>query len=142
MSLKDNFADDFFLSHLNHSKWNLKPISFLKEDKILNRLCGDEIHFFLDYQNNFLSKIFFQSESCSISKVSTSILLEEIQGKDFETVISIVQNFKKKFSISEKSKSNLDYLNKFQEYPTRKECVLLPFHFIEKFIIGEKNGIK
>lgn len=143
MSLKDNFSDSIFLSHFKFSKWNQIPNSFSFEDKILNRLCGDEIRFFINTNENSFGEIFFYSESCSISKVSTSILLEEIQNQKFKTVLELIREFKKDFLEKNKTSSNLNYLFKFKELPTRKECVLLPFHFIENFILGElKNGAK
>ena len=52
----------------------------------INPLCGDKVEIFVNIKNNVIDEIKFKGSGCSISKVSTDLLLDKIKGKSINDV--------------------------------------------------------
>jgi len=62
----------------------LKDASIWAEDS--NPLCGDKIRIDLKLENGKIADIAFSGEGCAISQAATSMLADEIAGKNLQEV--------------------------------------------------------
>ena len=53
----------------------------------INPLCGDEYQLFLEIKNNIIENIGFTGTGCAISKSVSSMMTEEVKGKNHRTCV-------------------------------------------------------
>jgi len=78
---------------------NEKPFHFTRIEnasyivKAYNPICGDRFEIFMDIDSKEINEIYFHGFGCAISKASTSILAQSLDGKTLEEAIVICNNF-------------------------------------------------
>ncbi len=66
-----------------------------------NPLCGDEITLYLQFDKDTLRDVRIQSQGCSISQASASMMSEAIKGKTVEEIENLIDRFKSMMSLRE-----------------------------------------
>ena len=92
-----------------------------------NPLCGDEVTIQVKVEDDKVVNVGFTCKGCAISKASTSMLTEHVEGKGVE----IVKNIK-----------NEDMMQKLNIpiSPSRVNCVLLGLVAIKKALYGVEHA--
>lgn len=94
-----------------------------------NPLCGDVIEYHLNLKNGKVSKASFTGKGCAICIASSSILSEELQGKNLEEVENITRE------------DMLDLVG-VSLTPSRVKCAMLPLITVKKGISEYKGDGK
>ncbi|MER3396570.1 MAG: SUF system NifU family Fe-S cluster assembly protein [Acidimicrobiia bacterium] len=66
-----------------------------------NPLCGDEITLYLLFDNESLIDVKIESQGCSISQASASMMSEAIRNKKLEEIDDLVDRFKRMMTVRE-----------------------------------------
>ena len=103
----------------------------------VNPLCGDEISIDLALSNGVVTDVAVQSQGCSISQASASMMTEAIKGKTREEIADLVARFRKMMSLDDSDDPGLDperpgsvlgdieALQGVRKYPVRIKCASL-----------------
>lgn len=107
-----------------------------------NALCGDAITIYLSVKEGTIEKASFESASCAICKASASILLEAIEGTSAETFSSVQNGFSEILEgnpegQSEALSAEILAFQGIKEFPSRKNCALLPYTTFQKALNSE-----
>ena len=107
--------------------------------QLLNPLCGDEVHLFLDIEQNKVKDISFLGHGCLISQASASILTDIVKGKSINEAKEMIQIFRRLVlgQASEEEKKcvgDLQALEGIKNYPVRGKCALLACEALETLI--------
>ncbi|MDA0849335.1 MAG: SUF system NifU family Fe-S cluster assembly protein [Verrucomicrobia bacterium] len=125
---------------IQHSK---SPLHYGKLEKYThfsegyNALCGDAISIYLSVKQGTIEKASFESASCAICKASASILLEAIAGTSEQSFSKMQNGFSQILDGDAKDQSDTlssDILafQGIQQFPSRKNCALLPWSTLKK----------
>jgi nitrogen fixation protein NifU and related proteins len=89
-----------------------------------NDTCGDRIKISVIEKDGVIEKVRFVSTGCVMSSASADLLCEEVEGKDFEAMVSIKDD---------------EWISRFKNLsPGRYNCVLLALKALREV----KNGSK
>ena len=144
--MSDSDLEDLYQSILiQHSKSSLhygKIESFTHFSEGYNPLCGDAISIYLSVKKGRIEKASFESASCAICKASASILLEAIEGTSEEVYSSMQNQFSRILegnSVEQSNVLNSDILafQGIKQFPSRKNCALLPWTTLKKALDSE-----
>lgn len=107
-----------------------------------NALCGDAISIYLSVKQGKIEKASFESASCAICTASASILIDAIEGTSGESFSSLQNEFSQilKGELGEPSKtvsSDILAFEGIKQYPSRKNCALLPWTTLQKALDSE-----
>ena len=103
----------------------------------VNPLCGDEINIELKFDGDVISEVAIDSQGCSISQASASMMTDAIKGKTREQIGDLVSQFRSMMSIEDGDGINLDpdrpgsvlgdieALQGVRQYPVRIKCAAL-----------------
>ena len=58
-----------------------------------NPLCGDQFKLYLDLQDGQLVKASYHGYGCALSKVSTALLIERLQGKSIDESKELILDY-------------------------------------------------
>ena len=85
----DDMYREMIIDHYKNPRNYGKVINpdIVKRDS--NPLCGDEIELFVKLENDSIKKIGFEGKGCAICMASTSMLTEEIHGKNLKHVLNM-----------------------------------------------------
>jgi nitrogen fixation protein NifU and related proteins len=117
------------------------------EVRAYNSYCGDKFKIHFDFKD-WADKIAFQGHGCAVSKASTAILTECIQGKRWReihdicvTVLDYLSKGDVPSSGSERNITDIDErLESFavvRDYPGRYECAALCWEEMRKYCLKE-----
>lgn len=103
----------------------------------VNPLCGDEVTIDLTFNGDTVTEVAVESQGCSISQSSASMMTEAIKGKTRNEIASLTTKFKSMMSIEEDTDLGLDperpgsvlgdieALQGVRQYPVRIKCANL-----------------
>lgn len=103
----------------------------------VNPLCGDEVTIDLTFNGDTVTEVAVESQGCSISQSSASMMTEAIKGKTRSEIESLTNKFKSMMSIEEDTDLELDperpgsvlgdieALQGVRQYPVRIKCANL-----------------
>lgn len=103
----------------------------------VNPLCGDEVTIDLTFNGDTVTEVAIESQGCSISQSSASMMTEAIKGKTRSEIESLTNKFKSMMSIEEDTDLGLDperpgsvlgdieALQGVRQYPVRIKCANL-----------------
>ncbi len=103
----------------------------------VNPLCGDEINLELQFDGDVVADVAVDSQGCSISQSSASMMTEAIKGKTRDEIKGITSRFKSMMSVEgdegltldpERPGSvlgDLEALHGVRQYPVRIKCASL-----------------
>ncbi len=96
-----------------------------------NPACGDEIYIegYID-ENNKLQNIKVNTKGCFISKASTNLMAEILQGKSINRIYELIDDYKKyitlkKEKLEKEENKELEILDGVRKFPTRIKCALI-----------------
>ncbi len=96
-----------------------------------NPACGDEVQIegFID-ENKVLKDIKVNTKGCFISKASSSIMAQIVQGKSLDEINAIIDDYKqyitsKKDKLEKEENKELEILDGVKKFPTRIKCALI-----------------
>ncbi len=103
----------------------------------VNPLCGDEITIEVSFDGDKVSEVAVDSQGCSISQSSASMMTEAIKGKSREEINELVGRFRQMMSLDAGDDPGLDperpgavlgdieALQGVRQYPVRIKCASL-----------------
>ncbi|KOY79744.1 Fe-S cluster assembly sulfur transfer protein SufU [Apilactobacillus kunkeei] len=115
--------------------------------ELRNPSCGDIIKVFVNIEDNVIKDIKYTCVGCTISKASTSIMSQEIKGKNVDDAKKIIKAFSDniiKKDIDDDDKKMLGdarLLSDLAKFPTRIRCATLGWHATDKLINDYKGVI-
>ena len=129
---------------------NREPVNYEKAEtaaivlEAYNPLCGDQFKLFLDIEEGRVVKARFFGYGCAISKASTSILIQRIEGLSVEEVRELTRRFEEVVSNDgPKGKETDPELSAFaaaRQFPGRLQCATLSWEALTAFLDGKKRG--
>ncbi|GAT90434.1 Fe-S cluster assembly sulfur transfer protein SufU [Apilactobacillus kunkeei] len=115
--------------------------------ELRNPSCGDIIKVFVNIEDDVIKDIKYTCVGCTISKASTSIMSQEIKGKNVDDAKKIIKVFSDniiKKDIDDDDKKMLGdarLLSDLAKFPTRIRCATLGWHATDKLINDYKGVI-
>ena len=107
-----------------------------------NESCIDNLDIYLLIEDDIIKDIKFDGEACAISTSSTSIMINNLIGKNIDEVIKYMDEFEKMVNGNEYDEELLNEANVYNEIykqANRKHCALLPYLGIKKALNDYKN---
>jgi len=134
---------------LDHNK---KPRNFHKLETAnrtaegYNPLCGDQLHIYLEVEDEQVKDISFEGTGCAIFKASASMMTQAVKGKSKAESEQLFQEFHRLLTgemAEEAEGSHLGKLTIFsgvREYPVRVKCATLSWHTMRAALEGESKA--
>lgn len=126
---------------------NKNPYHFQKQGdaqftlEAYNPLCGDQFRIFINLDGDRVKEVYFHGYGCAISKASSSILAENLEGKTLEEAKAICQEFLSlvKDANTSQEPSSKDFLAfaGAKDFPSREQCATLSWESLEEFLARE-----
>lgn len=101
-----------------------------------NSLCGDKFKLYLDVQEDRVVEASFSGYGCAVSKAATSVLMEKIQGKTWEEVQALVQDYLKAIKTDQGATTDPELLAfaAAKKFPGRLKCAVLSWEAVEEYL--------
>jgi nitrogen fixation protein NifU and related proteins len=134
---------------LDHNK---KPRNFHKLETAnrtaegFNPLCGDQLHLYLEVEDNQVKDISFEGSGCAIFKASASMMTQAVKGKSTQETEELFDEFHRLVTgeMDEETEENkLGKLTIFagvREFPVRVKCATLSWHTMKAALEGEEKA--
>jgi nitrogen fixation protein NifU and related proteins len=122
---------------LDHNK---KPRNFRKLENAnrtaegFNPLCGDQLHIYLQVEDDQVKDISFEGSGCAIWKASASMMTQAVKGKSKQEAEQLFEEFHRMVTgklDEERDPNNLGRLKIFagvRDFPVRVKCASLSWH--------------
>jgi nitrogen fixation NifU-like protein len=123
-------------------KLSKDPHNFRKDEnaniriKASNPLCGDQFEIYLTLDGGKIGSAGFHGYGCAISKASTSILVQTLEGQRLDDVSSICQRFIDALDTDPTEGSLPREWQAFQgvrDYPGRRQCAVLGWETVVEY---------
>jgi len=107
-----------------------------------NPICGDRFELYLDQHGQNINHAYFHGFGCAISKASTSLLIELIEGKTVDEAKGICHRFlqfiNKELPVDTANLSN-DFLAfaGVHDFPERYDCATISWKALKIFLEKE-----
>lgn len=142
----DDIYQELIIDHNRRPRNFGEPAKSTNRAKGHNPLCGDEVEFFIDINENTIINIQFIGIGCAISKGSASMFTETLINKTIKNALQITSTFKKMITTQNFTEDlheldDLSLLSGISSYPARVKCAVLSSHTIESAIKNEQNII-
>lgn len=124
------------LDHNQHPRhYQKRPEAGLILDAY-NSLCGDKFKLYLDVQEDRVVEASFSGYGCAVSKAATSVLMEKIQGKTWEEVQALVQDYLKAIKTDQGVTKDEELLAfaAAKKFPGRLKCAVLSWEAVAEFL--------
>ena len=104
-----------------------------------NFICGDRFKICIDWDGDIIREAHFYGFGCAVSKASTSILVELIEGKSKEEAMKISDQFIRVLKNELKPNEALfseDFksFSVVKEVPARYDCAALAWEELSKYL--------
>lgn len=126
---------------------NKNPYHFEKREEATghclayNPICGDKFTLYLDCDHENIQSAHFYGFGCALSKASTSILMEKIEGTPQRDVIALCQMFlaavKGGQPVDPKDLA-LETLAQMRNYQGRLDCITLSWQTLLDHLLKKK----
>ncbi len=115
----------------------------------VNPLCGDEVSIELRFDGETVTDVAIESQGCSISQSSASMMTEAIKGKSREEITELTARFRSMMSLDDDSDLELDperpgqvlgdieALQGVRQYPVRIKCASLGWTVLMDALNGQ-----
>jgi nitrogen fixation NifU-like protein len=108
-----------------------------------NPLCGDAFTLYIDWAEGRARRARFQGFGCAISKASTSLLVQLIEGRTRKEIAGLIRDLRciaePACEPPEQAPEELFAFLAARDYPARKTCVTLSWDRLDAFL-GEVGG--
>jgi nitrogen fixation protein NifU and related proteins len=134
---------------LDHNK---KPRNFRKLENAnrtaegFNPLCGDQLHVYLQVEDDQVKDISFEGSGCAIWKASASMMTQAVKGKSKQEAEALFDEFHRMVTgklDQETEPNNLGHLTIFagvRDFPVRVKCATLSWHTLHA-ALNEKDKV-
>jgi nitrogen fixation NifU-like protein len=134
---------------LDHNK---KPRNFRKLETAnrtaegYNPLCGDQLHIYLDVEDDQVKDISFEGSGCAIFKASASMMTQAVKGKTRQESEALFNEFHRLVTGELDEEAEENHLGKLKifagvrEYPVRVKCATLSWHTMKAALEGEDKA--
>ncbi len=116
-----------------------------------NPSCGDDLGFYLKEEpKDQVSSLSYQGHGCAISKASSSLMCQLLEGKSIEESLALARLFIQMIqrgpdSLTEEEKDRLGdamALEGVANMPARAKCATLPWHtLLKEYLPEEAQGM-
>jgi len=119
---------------------NRTPVRYEKhpEAKVLieayNPLCGDQFKLFLDIEEERITKAYFHGYGCAISKASTSVLIDRIEGCTLAETRALIQRYFRIIDGADDADEELQAFAAARDFPARIQCATLAWEYLERYL--------
>lgn len=124
------------LDHNQHPRhYQKRPEAGLILDAY-NSLCGDKFKLYLDVQEGRVVQASFSGYGCAVSKAATSVLMEKMQGKTWEEVQALVQDYLKAIKTDQGATTDEELLAfaAAKKFPGRLKCAVLSWEAVKEYL--------
>jgi nitrogen fixation NifU-like protein len=127
----DSMYQEIILDHYKHPHHRGLRDPFDTEVRHLNPTCGDEITLRVRLDGETVSDVSYDSEGCSISQASASVMTDLVIGKDLTTANAAYDEFLRMMQSKGQAEPDEDVLEDavafvgVSRYPARVKCALL-----------------
>lgn len=132
---------------VRHSR---EPYHFSKEAagqiiEAYNPLCGDQYKLFVEQEDKRLESLHFHGYGCAISKASASVLIESLEGLDYETAKARIDVFMQVLDPNielgglEIPETYLAF-EAARSFPARLKCASLSWEAMRQYLSELKNN--
>ncbi|OQW41128.1 MAG: iron-sulfur cluster assembly scaffold protein [Proteobacteria bacterium SG_bin4] len=109
-----------------------------------NPLCGDRLDITLQVEDEQISAIAFEGESCAICKASASMMTTAIKGKSRSDAEMLIAEFcdlaTGKLDLNQPHHlGRLTVFSGIRDLPTRVKCAILPWHTLHAALNSVNN---
>ncbi len=137
----DHYRNPRNKGHLEHPQASAQGV---------NPLCGDEITIEVSFDGDRVSEVAVDSQGCSISQSSASMMTEAIKGKSREEINELVGRFRQMMSLDAGDDPGLDperpgavlgdieALQGVRQYPVRIKCASLAWNTLLEALDARK----
>lgn len=121
--------------------YHFEKMPSLRTIKAYNPICGDRFEIFME-PGESLGKLYFHGFGCAISKASTSMMMETLEGKSRKEAVELCDRFLR-FLRKEMQQQESSYSEEWQafsgvhEFPERLDCAALSWQAMRKFLAAE-----
>ena len=129
------------LKHNNTPFHYEKDASATHQLEAYNPLCGDRFNLYLTVKNGVIERIHFHGYGCAISKASTSVLVENLDGQSIEKALTLCKEFQQVVSPDVMEKNDKEEFEAFaaaKNFPGRLTCATLSWEVMQNFL-AEKD---
>lgn len=122
---------------LDHNK---KPRNFRKLENAnrtaegFNPLCGDQLHVYVEVEDDQVKDISFEGSGCAIWKASASMMTQAVKGKSKQEAETLFDEFHRMVTgrLNEETEPNnlgrLTIFSGVRDFPVRVKCATLSWH--------------
>ena len=127
----DSLYQEIILDHYKHPHHRGLRDPFDSEVRHLNPTCGDEITLRVRLDGDTVVDVSYDSEGCSISQASASVMTDLVIGKDLEAANAAYDEFLDMMQSKGQAEPDEDLLEDavafvgVSRYPARVKCALL-----------------
>ena len=127
----DSMYQEIILDHYKHPHHRGLRDPFDTEVRHLNPTCGDEITLRVKLDGDRVTDVSYDSEGCSISQASASVMTDLVIGKDLATANTAYDEFLTMMQSKGQAEPDEDVLEDavafvgVSRYPARVKCALL-----------------
>lgn len=131
---------------LDHNK---KPRNFHKLEAAnysaegFNPLCGDQLHIYLQVEDDQIKDIGFEGTGCAIWKASASMMTQALKGKTKQETEQLFDEFHRMVTGQLDEETEPNHLGKLKifagvkEFPVRVKCATLSWHTLQAALKGQ-----
>ena len=103
-----------------------------------NPLCGDQFKLYLDIQKDRVINATYHGYGCALSKVSTALLVEGLQGKSIDEGEDLIRKYLHDLkNPNENSDEIIKALARAKNFPGREQCTVLSWEAAREFITNK-----
>ena len=127
----DSMYQEIILDHYKHPHHRGLRDPFDTEVRHLNPTCGDEITLRVRLDGDTIADVSYDSEGCSISQASASVMTDLVIGKDLQSANTAYDEFLAMMQSKGQAEPDEDVLEDavafvgVSRYPARVKCALL-----------------
>ena len=121
------------------------PESYTHKAEGLNAICGDQVFVFITVEDDVITQMNFDGESCAISTASSSLMTEFLTGKRVDEAKALFADFcqlmDRKSSIdSIKSLGEVNNMAGVKKFPARIKSATLCWHAMNAALVGNDTA--
>jgi nitrogen fixation protein NifU and related proteins len=122
---------DIILEHYKNQQGKGLRTPFDAEVNHVNPSCGDEITLRVQLDGDVIKGISYESQGCSISQASTSVMWEQVEGKTVSEAFAALDDFYEMVQSRGKYAGNDELIGDgiafggVSQFPARVKCALL-----------------
>ena len=141
----DSLYQEIILDHYKNPHHRGLREPFDAEVRHLNPTCGDEITLRVQLDGDTVKDVSYDSEGCSISQASASVMTDLVIGKDLQTATATADEFLELMQSKGQLEPDEDVLEDaiafagVSKYPTRVKCALLAW-MAWRDAVGQARG--